>query len=304
MRWVVVVFGLTACRFNFFEKTSTTDAPQPSGDALPDSLGLDSIPMGPFGTPATVANINDPTYTDDDPALTEDMLEIYFDSDRPAGAAAAMGDIFVSTRTSTVAPWSTPTLVTELASTSDDSTPDLSPDGLTMYFGSDRLSAGNRDLFVTTRPDRASPWSVPQRIAELATTQDDSGACQSADGLTLIFQSARSGSGDLFITTRASTSDPWSPPVVVPGLDSPMEESQHWCNRDLTVIYFSRYNGSNHDIWMTSRPNPSSAFAPAVEVSELTTIYDDADPWLSPDLRTMYFFSRKSGNGDIFVTTR
>jgi hypothetical protein len=306
VRSVVVLVALAGCRFGFFEHNSNSDAPgSGTADALPDSLGLDSIPMGPFGTPVAVAPIDDLTYADDDPTLTEDMLEMYFDSDRPAGTTAAQGDIFVSTRPSTADPWGTPTLVTELASTSDESTPDLSPDGLTMYFGSDRLTAGDRDMYVTTRPDRASPWSTPVRIAELATTQDDSGACESADGLTLIYASVASGGGDLLVTTRASKSDPWGPPVTIPGIDTAMEESQHWCNRDLTVIYFSRYNGSNHDIWMTSRPNPASAFAPAVEVTEVsTTLYDDADPWLSPDLRTMYLFSKKSGNGDIFVTTR
>lgn len=301
----VVVLALAGCRFGFFEHDTTTNDGR-TGDSMGSGSNVDAfmIPTGPFGTPVNVANISDPAYQDDDPTLTEDMLEMFFDSDRPAGASAAMGDVFVSTRASTADPWGTPTLVTELASLSDDSTPDLSPDGLTMFFGSDRLTAGDRDLYVTTRADRQSPWSAPQRIAELASTGDDSSACISSDGLTLIFMSGRTGNGDLYQTTRPNSTSPWGTPTKVMNLDSPVEESQHWCNRDLTVIYLSHYPTNNLEIYMTTRASPSDTFAPPVPVSEVNTIYDDADPWLSPDLRTMYFFTRKSGLGDIYMTTR
>ena len=139
-----------------------------SGDARGDAgAHMDANVLGvPFRNIAPLAAVNDATYDDDDPSPTGDLLEPYVDSDRP-GAGAAMGDIWVARRGSTADPFGAPALVTELASTADDTTPEVSADGLTMYFSSDRSSAGDRDIYITTRPDRGSSWATPQRVDEL-----------------------------------------------------------------------------------------------------------------------------------------
>lgn len=264
--------------------------------------------LGMFATPIAISEVDDPTQQDDDPTLTDDMLEMYFDTSRDGGATTGMGDIWVAKRAAVTDPFGAPTLVAELASVADDTTPDITGDGLTIYWGSDRASAGNRDLYVATRMDRSSAWSAPAIIPELASAgPDDSGAIEFANGLSLMFASNRAGTMDLYVATRTSRGAPWSTPVAVPGLSDPSyEESQHWTNADGTIVYFSseRPGSAGRDIWLATRASPSDPFGAPVRVDELSTAVDDVDPWLSPDLRTMIFMSYRTGNGDIYMTTR
>jgi Tol biopolymer transport system component len=93
----------------------------------------------------------------------------------------------------------------------------------------------------------------------------------------------------------------------VPGLSDPSyEESQHWTNPDGTIVYFAsdRAGSAALDIWVATRASPADPFGTPVRVSELSTAVDDVDPWLSPDLHTMVFMSYRTGNGDLYITTR
>ena len=297
----MVVVLLAGCRFGFLQHDQ---APADSA-ALPDGLTDADIntQLGPWGTPVPLTAVDDPTYQEDDPTLTSDMLEIYFDTDRPVNGGA-LGDTWVSTRIAPTDTFGAPTPVTVLVSTADDSTPDLSPDGLRLYLGSDRMIAGDRDIYVSSRADRQSPWGSLVRIPELATTQDDSGVCESADGLSMIFASTRTGNGDLYVTSRATTSSSWGTPQLLAGFDNPEEETQQWCNDDLTLVYYSHRINGQLDIWYASRPSPAAPFDTPQPVANLNTVRDEADPWLSPDLRTMYFYRGQLNGGDIYVTTR
>ena len=76
-----VVFALLAgCRLNFFELADG------SVDASPPVLG-------PWSTPTRVAEVSSTIDSDDDPSLTADQLEIYFDSGRFTTGGAG-GDAF------------------------------------------------------------------------------------------------------------------------------------------------------------------------------------------------------------------
>ena len=260
----------------------------------------------PFTNITPLAEVNDPMASEDDPSLTADLLEIYFDSDRTA-TGAAMGDIWVAKRASTADPFGAPALVTELASLSDDTTPEVSADGLTMYFASDRLTANDRDIYVTTRPDRASAWSTPVRVPELSSVgNDDDSAEIMPDGLQMVMSRGVQPALDLELVTRATTTSPWSTPTPMPGLDDPTnDESQQWASPDLTVVYFvsNRPTSNSQDIWLGTRPDAQSSFT-LTRVTELSTGAQDVDPWLTPDLRTMYFASARTGNMDIYTATR
>ena len=217
-----------------------------------------------------------------------------------------MGDIWVAKRTTTAEPFGAPTLVTELASLSDDTTPEVTLDGLTMFFSSDRLDAGNRDIFVTTRPDRTTAWSTPQRVAELSSIDDDDSAELIPDGLHLVMSRGPGMVLDLCVANRASTTAPWSPPVTLPGLSDPAyDESQQWASPDLTVVYFvtDRPPSNGQDIWLATRPDTQSAFT-IQRVTELSSGVQDVDPWLTPDVHTIYFASTRSGTMDIYTATR
>src|SRR6266699_4121595 len=94
----------------------------------------------------SVPNANDAAVT-----IRADGRELMFWSTRPGGLGGA--DLWVSTRQNVHDPWSPPTnLGAPLNSTSDDVTPNLSFDGRTLIFGSNRLGgSGGNDLWMSTR---------------------------------------------------------------------------------------------------------------------------------------------------------
>ena len=303
VRTVAVVL-LAACgRVGFVDRSG--DA---SGDARADApgVGIDASLLGvPFTGIARVPGMSASGWNEDDPTLTGDLLEIYFDSDEPA-AGAALGDIWTATRASVTDPWSTPTLVTELASLADDTTPEIALDGLSMYFASDRLNTGDRDIYLTTRATRADAWSAPVRVAELSSTKNDDGAQPLPDGLHLVMGRGVNMTLDLMLVTRTSTTAPWGTPVALPGLSDPTyDESQQWSSPDMTVVYYvsDKPPAVSQDIWVATRPDAQSTFTSSI-VTELQSSNQDVDPWISPDGHTLFFASNRGGTMDIFTASR
>jgi Tol biopolymer transport system component len=194
-----------------------------------------------------------------------------------------MGDIWVAKRASTADPWGAPQLVAELASLADDTSPDVSFDGLTMYFSSDRKQAGDRDLYVTTRASRADPWGAPQRIAELASTSEDGSAVETADRLHLVLSSNRSGSSDLYVSTRTAIGQPWTRPVPIPGLSSQaFSENQHHINADATIVYYTSDQGGIEHLWQATCDGPSGPCRDQQQLPVVNSLSADVDPWVSP----------------------
>ncbi len=106
-----------------------------------------------FGPAVLVAELSAPG-RDTRTAIRRDGLEMFLSSDG-TGRVGGIGsqDIWVSTRATTLDPWSTPVnLGPTVNSTAFDGAPALSFDGTTLYFFSERAGGfGKRDLYVTTR---------------------------------------------------------------------------------------------------------------------------------------------------------
>ena len=93
-------------------------------------------------------------FRDSRTAVFRNGLELILSSDatgRPGGIGGQ--DLWVSTRSSTLDPWSTPqNLGTGVNTTAFDGAPALSWDGTALYFFSARPGGfGGNDLYVTTR---------------------------------------------------------------------------------------------------------------------------------------------------------
>ena len=108
---------------------------------------------GEFGPSVLVPELSGP-FRDTRTAISRDGLEIFLSSDSK-GRVGGIGsqDLWVSTRSTTLDPWSTPVnLGSTVNTTVFDGGPALSFDGTTLYFHSDRQGpSGNYDLWVTTR---------------------------------------------------------------------------------------------------------------------------------------------------------
>jgi len=111
---------------------------------------------GAFGPPVLVQELSSP-FRDTRTAIRRDGLEIFLSSGRPGGVGNE--DLWVSTRASTLDPWSTPVnLGAVVNTTAFDGGPALSFDGTTLYFHSNRPGGvGGNDLYVTTRARLRGP---------------------------------------------------------------------------------------------------------------------------------------------------
>jgi hypothetical protein len=87
------------------------------------------------------------------------------------------------------------------------------------------------DIYVSTRPTRDDPWGGPVNLGP-PVNGPYGDACPeiSADGRTMIFASWRPGGlgdGDLWMTRRATTDDPWTEPVHLGRNVNTSGEEQH-----------------------------------------------------------------------------
>jgi len=192
---------MTATNVTSLNSTATEDYIDVRDDDLemfisssrPGGLGLNDIwvssrasTTAPWGTLVNIAGANTAS-SEDDPSVTADGLELYFVS--PAHGGQGAGSIFRLTRSSIKTSWSTtPQYVSELDSTSQDHSPSISPDGLTMLWSSTRPGGtGSSDYYIATRPDRNSKFTNIQEAKELNSTLWDHNGQWSADGFSFYF---------------------------------------------------------------------------------------------------------------------
>ena len=183
------------------------------------------------------------------PSISADGLELYFCSlywvsQRPGGSGGA--DLWVTRRASVSDDWNTPENLGALVnSASHESEPSISADGRTLYFTSNRGGgSGGYDLWVTTRPTTSDPWGAPVSLGTVVnSTGNDMGPCIFANDLALFFRSNRPGGygrADMYITTRATTSDPWGEPVNLgPTINSSEPECTSYISTDGQILYFN-----------------------------------------------------------------
>lgn len=101
---------------------------------------------GAFGPAQLVPGVNS-AFDDGQPNVRRDGLELFFYSNREA---AGGNDIYVASRPSTSASWTTPVnLGPDVNSAASETRPSLSWDGTTLFFGTTR--EGTSDIYVTTR---------------------------------------------------------------------------------------------------------------------------------------------------------
>ena len=113
-------------------------------------LGLD----GTWGTVVYNEELSSTPHRDTRIAIRRhDGLEIILASERPGFPVGSDArKLWVSTRTNTFEPWSTPVLLSSVNSTALDGAPGLSWDGSELYFFSSRAgTAAGNDLYVSTR---------------------------------------------------------------------------------------------------------------------------------------------------------
>jgi hypothetical protein len=280
-----------------------TDGPAVALVVPPDGSVVEvdaSVPLGLFGAPTLTAELSHPD-RDDDPALTGDRLEIFFKSRRETGS----NDIWFAVRGAVTEPWGAPGPLLAANSSSRETSPEISRDGLTLWFASDRPGGqGGYDIWKVIRADRTASWGTPTLVSELNSAINDIPGTPSGDGLTLVFHRDLSGSDrDLFLTTRTSTSASWGPPRALVEINSPGLDQNGHLVADGAMLYFaSNRPGGDLDLYSSTRVGDS--FAAPVPMDELNSGDDESDPWVSADMRHIYFSSDRFGNDEIMQSNR
>ncbi len=202
---------------------------------------------------------------DGPPCMSADGLSLYFSSKRPGGYGN--DDLWMSSRTTTKDDWSAPVnLGPTVNSSADECFPSISADGLELYFAEEDIARpggyGNADIWLTTRATKNDPWGEPVNLGPTVNSSANDGYAGqsiSADGLSLYFTSNRPGGlggYDIWVTRRATVSDPWAPPVNLgPPINSFAYDIAPNFSADGSTLYFSslRPGGfGGYDIWQVS----------------------------------------------------
>ncbi|MBA7683788.1 hypothetical protein ES703_92173 [subsurface metagenome] len=213
----------------------------------------------PWGAPVNLGTTLNSSAPDHNPSISADGLSLYYTSRRPGGHGA--DDIWMTTRKTKSDPWSTPVNL-GFNSSPDDWAPNISADGLELFFtcSGARGGYGSYDLYVATREIINDPWGEPVNLGPTVNSSaGDAGSSISPDGRMLFFTSDRpggSGSGDLWVTTRATVSDPWGEPVNLgPVVNSSAGEGSPSISADGLMLYFDDILGprpggvGDADLW-------------------------------------------------------
>jgi len=286
-----------------------------AGAALALACGGDAVvtlgagaPVPAFGDPGQrVRNINELTSNDLCATLTDDLLEIYFVSDRDGGLGAA--DIWRARRPTRTDAFGPPEPVLELSSPGAEASPAVSADGLTLWLASDReQGAGQLDIWRATRDGSEQPWSVPQNVSALNGPFNDLPSPPGDGGAVLPFVSDRDGgvyqtylaharSGGFDDARIEPLSYLWSP-------ESSMEDP--FLSADGQLLFFRRAPpGGVGDLYVAWRRPDGPQFIDPAPLSTVNSAADERDPFLSSD-QIRFFFSSAQRDGqrfDIYATS-
>jgi hypothetical protein len=237
------------------------------------------------------------------PALSLDALQLVF-------AQFSTAESLVTARRSDRGTVFAPaTSVTGINGAGNNGTPFLTQDGLTLYFYSDRAGGlGSRDIWQARRSDPSAAWQNVAPVPVINSSSLDHLPTLSADQLTLVFASNRSGLGraDLWIAERTSVLGNFSPPQNLVALNTPVEDSGPSLSSDGLALYFSSQRPSEvaSDIWVATRPDRGSSFGMPVKVDAVNSPGDDLNVTLSPDGLELILSSNRSGSYQLWRSLR
>jgi predicted secreted protein/Tol biopolymer transport system component len=218
-----------------------------------------------WSEPENVGPVINTSYMETSPCLSADGLSLFFCdgvwhlyNPRPGGMGKC--DLWVTRRITHRDPWQTPeNLGPSINTSAHECDPSVSVDGLMLFFDSDRAGGrGSVDLWFATRTNISEAWNEPTNLgSNVNSSAVDAFPSLSADGLTLFFMSDRTGDYDLWITRRATVSEPWGPAVNLGlAVNSSSVEACPNISADGSTLFFMSMRpggiGGMRDLWQVS----------------------------------------------------
>ncbi len=182
----------------------------------------------------------------------------------------------------------------------------LESNGGSVSFRDIRIAESSPPADILTSPDYE--WSAAENLGPGVNTNSyDHGLTVSADGLSLVLASRRSGVQDLFECRRKSVDEPFGSAVPIKELNTPDWEGGPFLSSDgLTLLYHSRLSPNNqvsNDLFQTRRRDRNSPWETPVNLGvTVNTAASEEWPCLSSDGLTLLFASdRLGGKGQFDV---
>jgi Tol biopolymer transport system component/phosphohistidine phosphatase SixA len=265
-----------------------------------------------FGEPVNLGPIVNTPSLDSQPSISADGLSLFFYSEQSGGYGN--GDIWVARRTTKNDAWTTVENVGSSINTSyRDSGPDISADGLTLFFNSDRPGgSGESDIWVATRTTKSDPWGTPVNLGpNVNSSSYDAYPSVSSDGLTLFMQSNRPGGygkHDIWMTTRQTKDNPWTTSVNL-GLtiNSSSIDGDPTISPDNLVLLFTSLRPGGYgisDMYMVRRTTMYDSWGLLINLGPIVNSSSiEAAPSISTDGLTIYFDCERpggQGSGDLW----
>jgi Tol biopolymer transport system component len=279
------------------------DATVADDAAMPD-MTSDAMQLLAWSTPAKVG----PAATaavEDDVTLSSDALEMIF------AVVTANGngkDLYYTSRAAIGAAWTTPAVSLPFNTPgSSEEAPRFSGDNRTLYFASDRVTAGNLDIYSVTRQAAGNAtWGKPALVSGVNTSATEKWFAPCTGGHYVVVRSTGTGTGG---TTHLFEGMTGSAPAAITSLNSPTaSDTGAFLTQDCLTIYFASFRTTPEKIFTAHRAAVGDAWPPPTPVDDfkLTGTDNQEDPWLSPDGKTFALASNAPGNGnkDIYLSTR
>jgi hypothetical protein len=207
----------------------------------------------PWRAPILVAEVSSPSH-ETGTAVSPDGLTLWVSSDRPGGKGGL--DIWVSTRPTPDATWSTPTPVAELNTAGDEFPRPPAQGGLVMLPSYRSAPINRYQTFTTARLNAGASWAMQTPLSELDTANIDTDAFLTEDGLTVYFSSDRlvSGDQDLFVAARPNPKSLFGSFAPLRELNAAgAQDRDPWLSPDGREMYFSSDRGGNLKIYRATR---------------------------------------------------
>jgi Tol biopolymer transport system component len=264
---------------------------------------------------------------DGGPSISGDGLVLYFTSGRAGALGQAGGhydeDLYVSSRESTEDHFGpAEQLGPVVNSTYFDVAPEISADGLALYFVSNRpggFGGGEfwmgADIWCSTRQSTSDLWGPPKNVGPNVNSPYHDGILSvSADGKTLYWSSNRPdglGGLDIWMARRDNPSEPFGPaenvgaPINTPGDDFAPEITAN----EKRLYFASSRPGSVGfvNLWLTTREHKDDPWSEPVSLDTVNRFPFQARPSVWGNGQELFFMSPRPGgfgDFDIWLATR